>query len=604
MATLISCNDISVAYGDRIVLDGLSLTISEQERIGIIGPNGCGKSTLLKVLAGIESVDSGERSARRGLKVGYVAQKDDFDIENSLRQTVSLSLEGVPLEPGESELDREVKIDSALSRVGFENLDRKVGELSGGWRKRLAIAATLAREPELLLLDEPTNHLDLESVVWLEKLLGGLRITFVLVSHDRTFLQSVSKRVMEIDRRYPDNLLSFEGDYSNFLERRREFFENRQKRKETLDNKVRHEIDWLNHGPKARTSKSRSRIDEAHRLIEELTRMKSEDTSSNTEIDFSASGRKTKRLMVLSGIRKAYGDKLLISDLDLLLRPGLRLGVVGPNGCGKTTLLKLMAKELEADAGFIKYADNLQCVYFDQRREQLDQSLSLQEALTGGGRDAVMYRERSIHVISWGKRFNFRAEQMESNVGRLSGGEQAKLLIAKLMLKPADVLLMDEPTNDLDIPTLEVLEESLLDFPGSLVMVTHDRYMLDRVCDMILGLDGEGGAQIYAEYSQWQSEIDKKAAEKKAALKTQKQKAKNKPRGLTYMEQKEYEGIEAVILGAEEALEIARKDVEDPTISADAERLAACFETMQATEKECERLYSRWQELEAKLNRE
>ena len=306
----------------------------------------------------------------------------------------------------------------------------------------------------------------------------------MVVSHDRYFLENVARRMLELDRAYPEGSSQVEGTYSDLLERRDEVRRNQAEYQETLANRARREVEWLRRGPKARGTKAKARIQEAHRLLDELAGGQGARAVGRHRggIDFAASGRKTKKLLSAEGLAKTFDGRPVFAGggVDLLIRPGSRLGVLGPNGSGKTTLLSMLAGELEPDAGEIERAQFLKTVLFEQSRETLDRSVSLRRALAPEG-DSVLYEDRSIHVASWAKRFLFRAEQLDTPVSRLSGGEQARILIARLMLRPADLLILDEPTNDLDIPTLEVLEESLLEFPGGLVLVTHDRYLLDRV---------------------------------------------------------------------------------------------------------------------------
>jgi len=595
---LLSCEALTKSFTARPLFENLSFAIAEGDHVGLIGPNGSGKSTLLKILAGVELPDSGRRAVRKGVRVGYVPQDAVF--------TPGLTAEEVLLDSlsGEVELDeyeKSSRIGRALGKAGFTDRTVVTDTLSGGWRKRLAIARELAREPDILLLDEPTNHLDVEAILWLEALLTTEPEAFVVVSHDRYFLENVAKRMLELNRIYPDGLLQGEGSYSDFLETRDAVLANEAAYQSTLANLVRREMEWLRRGPKARTTKAKARIDAAGRLIDELEEGRDRARTSTAGIDFTSSGRKTKRLWLGKGLRKRLGDRPIVDSLDLLLTPGERLGVLGPNGAGKTTLLRMIAGELPPDAGTIEQAERLRVVYFEQNRESLDPSLTLKRALAPEG-DAVIYNDRSMHVTSWAKRFLFRPEQLETSVSKLSGGEKARIVLARLMLRPADLLLLDEPTNDLDIPTLDVLEEALLEFPGALVLVTHDRYLLERVSTKVLALDGRGGAAFFADYAQWVSSRVARASSPRAGAQAGSPRyTKATPARLGYLEQRELDGMEESVLAAEEQLKAARARAEDPAVASDAEALQQRYAELTEAQAAVDRLYERWSELEAKL---
>src|SRR6059036_39395 len=494
---LLSCEAVSMAYGSRSLFDDLSFGLFEGDQAGLVGPNGSGKSTLLKILTGVATPDRGVRSLRGGVRVGYVPQDPVFSPGGTVGDVVMAALAGVDDE------DRPGRVAQALGRAGFADGRVDVDTLSGGWRKRLAIARELAAAPDILLMDEPTNHLDVEGILWLEDVLTERARACLVVSHDRYFLEHVATRMLELNRVYPDGLFEAEGRYSEFLARRDEFLRGQQAYQESLANTVRREIEWLRRGAKARSTKAKGRIKEAGRLIAELDDARARAVAAPAGIDFTSSQRRTRRLLVTRGLTKSLGGRLLIRDLDLTITPGMRIGLLGPNGSGKTTLLNLLAGELSPDAGEIERADGLRVVRFEQERGGLDPDQSLRRALVPEGH-SVVWRGRSVHVASWAKRFLFRPEQLEVPVGRLSGGEQARILIARLMREPADLLILDEPTNDLDIPTLEVLEDSLAEFDGALVLITHDRYMMDRVATMVLGLDGFGDAELFADQTQWE----------------------------------------------------------------------------------------------------
>jgi ABC transport system ATP-binding/permease protein len=599
MTILLSSQGLSKAYGPRPLFADVSLDLRAGERVGLIGPNGSGKSTLLKILAGLETPDAGVLSLRRTARLGYLAQESAFDPMQTVEEAVADALKDDPSE----EHERATQVGVILGKTGFLSPEQKVGVLSGGWRKRLAVARELVRRPDLLLLDEPTNHLDLEGILWLESLLRDAPFAYVVVSHDRYFLENVTNQIVELDRVYPDGYFRAAGPYSNFLTLREEFLAGQARREESLASKVRREVEWLQRGAQARTGKSASRIREAGRLIGDLKAIKARNAPANTvEIDFAATGRKSTKLIAVEDLTKALGGRPLFAGLTFTLTPGDKLGLLGPNGSGKTTLLRVLAGETTPDGGTVKRAEGLRVVAFDQNRGKLDRTAPLRRALSPNA-DVVVYQGKSYHVTAWAKRFLFRNEQLDLPVGDLSGGEQARILIARLMLQPADVLLLDEPTNDLDIASLEVLEEGLLDFPGALVLVTHDRSLLDRVCTDVLGLDGQGGSQVFADYSQWAAaQRDLGAAKVKQAASAAKavRAPREKSRRLTYKEQREWEEMEGRILAAEETAAARQKDVETAGRGADHVRLQECCTALEAAQAEVERLYSRWQELEAK----
>lgn len=596
---LLSCELIEKSYGVKPLFTGLSIGLCEGDHVGLIGPNGSGKSTLLKVLAGLEEPDSGTRSVRRQVRIGYVPQEPSFAEQHSIEDALAQVL----LEEGLDPHEQGGRIAKALSLGEFVRSDQAVSTLSGGWRKRLAIARSLILEPDVLLLDEPTNHLDVEGILWLEGLLKAEPHAFIVISHDRRFLESVTTRIWELNRSYANGVFQANGRYSEFLEQREATLQAQADYRASLANRVRREVEWLRRGPKARTTKAKARIDSAGRLIDELHDMESRKTQASAGIDFTASGRKSKQLLVAKGVEKSLGGKPIVSDLDIMLRPGERVGLLGPNGSGKTTLLKLVAGTLESDRGTITRADRLRVVTFEQHRESLDQQSTLRRALAPAGGDAVVYQDRSIHLVSWAKRFLFKPEQLDLPVSRLSGGEQARLLIARLMLEPADLLILDEPTNDLDIPTLDVLEESLLEFAGALVLVTHDRWLLDRVSTRLLALDGMGCAEWFADYAQWEAAQVKKAPEESRAQSTRERVARpgsDKRKGLSYNEQKEWDQIETRILAAEEVVAACQAAVSDPAIVSSAEQLQERYAALHAAQVEVERLYARWAELDGK----
>ena len=584
------------AHGPRSLFDELSFGLFEGDQVGLVGPNGAGKSTLLRILAGIEPPDRGQRSLRTGVRVGYVPQDPVFPPQGTVEDMLTATLAAV------DEDERPGRIAQALGRAGFADGRAEVAALSGGWQKRLAIARELAGEPDVLLMDEPTNHLDVEGILWLEGLLAERTRACLVVSHDRYFLEHVATRMLEVNRAYPTGLFETAGRYSEFLTRRDEFLRGQAAYEESLANTVRREIEWLRRGAKARSTKAKGRIKEADRLIEELRDARARAATRSADIDFTASGRRSRRLLVARGLAKSLGGRSLVQGLDVTITPGTRIGLMGPNGSGKTTLLNVLAGALAPDAGTIERADGLRIVRFEQQRPGLDPQQSLRRALAPEG-DTVSFQGRSLHVAAWAKRFLFQPEQLEVPVGRLSGGEQARIHIARLMREPADLLILDEPTNDLDIPTLDVLEESLITFEGGLVLVTHDRFMLDRVATGIVALDGRGGAETFADYAQW--ELAPRLQTPHPALSPEGRggnsaSARARSKRLGYLEQRELDAMQAAIVEAETAREMCRRAAEDPGIASDPAGLQARYAALEDARAEVDRLYARWAELEAK----
>lgn len=561
--TFISCQDMSKSHGSQELFTNLSIGVLEGDRIGLIGPNGSGKSTLLKIFSGEEKPDKGSVVKRRDLRVGYVPQQPPI-LEGTVEESVAKAC-------SEEDFGRVRKVVKAM---GFKDPHQPCKELSGGWLRRLSMAEALVNEPEVLLLDEPTNHLDLDGILWLENFLNRQTIPYVVISHDRLFLDNVCNKIWEISHRFPGGLLSIDAGYFEFLERRAYFLEGQSVREDRLRSKMRREAEWLKSSPKARTTKSRSRIQEAARLKHELGKIAFRNQEKKIAFSLGDTGSQTKKLLVAKNIAK--GD--LFSKVDIMLTRGDRLGVVGENGSGKSTLLKILAKELEPDMGTIKWGEGVIVHLFDQQREKLNLDKTLREGLAPEG-DTVSYRGKNIHVNSWCERFLFRKEKLDMPMKQLSGGERARVLIAQLMTKPADLLLLDEPTNYLDIDTLEILEESLEQFPGAVVLVTHDRALMDRVADKLFSVsDG----RYFNETSQWLAHRGEKMAKK-----PQEEREKPKKKSpLSYKEKLELGAISEKIESLEALIEEKCN--------------AQAFTELKELQQELDRLYDRWQELEKK----
>ena len=588
MTLLINCQSLSKDMATKLLFKNLSLSIFAGDRIGLIGPNGSGKSTLLKILAGHEKPTSGTIAARSGLKIGYVPQTCEFPAKTPFEILVEAIQKDMP------DYEKELAAETWLSKLKFTGKEPSANLLSGGWKKRLSLAAQLIQEPDLLLLDEPTNHLDLEGILWLEKFLIREAPTYLLVSHDRLFLQNMASRIIEIDKLYPNGLFAIDGSYSNFLEKKEAFIQGQIEQERSLSSKARREVDWLRQTAKARTSKSRARIEDAHELLAELSDVKRRNLQKRADLDFAASERETRRLVVAKNLSKEIGSRVLFRNLDFILSPGIRLGLMGPNGSGKTTLLKLLAGENKPDQGTLKTADDLKIVYFDQHRMQFPDNMTLRDALSPKG-DFVDYHGQKIHINGWCKRFLFTPDVLDMPIGKLSGGERARISIAHLMLQPADLLLLDEPTNDLDIPTLETLEETLLEFTGAVVLITHDRFMLDRICNGFLALGDLNQTQIFPDYHQWESSIKPASPQEKTKEKQTPQKTK-----LSYQEKKELDQIEGKISKLEEKIKELNQLIESPEIAEDPEKLSILCAEAGLAQTQIEQLFIRWEELNKK----
>ena len=607
MPPILNAQGLTKAFGANALFQDISFTVSDGDHIGLIGPNGAGKSTLLKVLAGDEDADAGDVAIRKRARVGYVQQESVFADKLTVRDVLEQAL----MRAAVPDAEREGRLRETSGRTGFPSLEAEAARLSGGWRKRLAIAEALVTKPDVLLLDEPTNHLDLAGIAWLEQIVKETDSAVVMVSHDRYFLENTAEEMVELNRVYADGLLRVKGSYSKFLEGKEQYLEAQSKLQDALKNRVKIETDWLRRGPKARTTKSKARIDSAQELIGQLKEVNSRTQTASAGIDFSATDRQTKRLVEMEGVSVVLGDRKIVENLNFLITSGMRVGLVGPNGSGKTTLLRLLTGELLPAAGKLKLASSLKIVYFSQTRE-LDEQLTLRRALAPDS-DSVVYQGRVVHVASYATKFLFTSEQLNQPVERLSGGERARVLIAKLMLEPADLLLLDEPTNDLDIATLEILEESLLEYTGALVLVTHDRYMLDRVSTTVLGLDGRGGAERFADYSQWEQGVGIKGEEIIAAsiapgaagtavagASVILPPATGGKKKLSYLEAREFAGIEAAVDAAEDRLQAAREMLDDNAVAVDAMRLTAALAEMEKAQETADALYARWAELTEK----
>lgn len=597
MAILLGINHLTKSFGARPLFDDLNLVLESGDRIGLIGPNGAGKSTLLRILSGEISPDGGTLSPMRGLRVGYLKQTPDVNLDSTVFDVV---LEGT------KDADEDTQLATAHEFLSYLSLDGDVivKSLSGGWKKRVALARELARRPDLLLLDEPTNHLDVESILWLEKFLARSSFATLTITHDRLFLQRISNRILELDRRNPGGLLDVRGDYATYLERKELLLSQQQSLEERLRNNLRRETEWLRRGPKARTTKQQARINRAGELEKDVKELQYRNQDRSASLDFETTGRAPKKLVEAEGITKKYQGKTVFSNLDVFIGPKSRIGLLGTNGCGKSTLIRVLLGKEEPDGGKIFRSEHLKVAYFEQERESLDPDLTLIQTLNPNA-DQINYRGKLVHVKGYLQKFLFRTDQLEMKVGRLSGGEQSRLLIARLMLHTANVLVLDEPTNDLDIATLDMLEECLEEFEGAVLLVTHDRYFLDRVAKEIVAFDPRpshrGKTTTFAGLDQWETWHDglDAPAEKMTEKPKEETPAPAKKKQLGYKEKRELESIEPTIQKVEARLAELTAESEDSKVQSDAAKLTEIYKAIGDKQAELDKLYERWAELDA-----
>ncbi len=583
MAPLISVHELGIRFGDRFLFKKLTLSVEPGERIAVLGANGSGKSTLFRIIAGEVDPDEGTVALRKGLTVDYVKQSEDF---------CNVSIYEALQRRGVSDL----AIKQNASRFDLPELSTNVDTLSGGMRKRIAIVRSIVLAPEFVLYDEPTNHLDVDSILWLEEVLKKNRNGCMFISHDRAFIDRVATRVVEINNGFPDGFFSVEGNYEKYLVARDGFVAELESRRSSLANKVRRETEWLNRNPSAQRCRAKARVKGVEQLQSELSSMGRDRGVVGIEIR--ESERKTNQLVRAEQLGLTL-DRSLFTDLDFILSPGTKLGVIGVNGCGKSSFINVISGAIRPTSGKINFAPELKIVKFSQNREFKNLNLPLRQALCPEG-DQVVFNGKVVHVAAWAARFLFRTDQLGTAIGSLSGGERARVLLAQIMCEPADILILDEPTNDLDIPTLEALENTLLEYQGALVVVSHDRYFIDSVSTRILGF-GEGGAQFYASWEQWQSRgraavsrEDLRAGPSSSRSPT----AKRKP--LTYGEEIELRDIQGKIEKSEKEVSRFEAMLADPDISSDAAQLAKLCESLSLAQTEVDRMYARWEELEKK----
>jgi ATP-binding cassette subfamily F protein uup len=638
---VLNVSNLSKSFGTRLIFNSVSLAIDEAEKVGFIGVNGSGKSTLFRILAGLETADSGDIALRRGAHVRYLAQEPEFTPGDTILNAVA---EGRPelraafveyeelghrLTSSSADHDRLAqrhgelaatierlggwdwthRVEAMLTRLGVEDWGRSVEGLSGGEAKRVALARTLLAQPELLLLDEPTNHLDADTVLFLEEYLIEYPGAAMLVTHDRYFLDRVVDRMVEIST---GELTAYAGGYTEYLEAQAERVERQAvvdaKRRRLIEN----ELEWARRSPPARTGKQRARINRAKSLEVESQGYARQQTGE-LSLHMPDSMRLGRTVLNLHDVTKAFGERVLIKDFSTIMRAGERIGVIGPNGAGKTTLVRIILGEEPADGGDVELGLNTRIAYFDQLRTQLNTEIAVYEA--AGGTDWVEIGGRRTHLRSYLEDFLFPTERQQQKVSSLSGGERNRLMLAKLFMQPSNLLILDEPTNDLDLVTLQVLEAALVDYPGCVLMVTHDRFFLDKIATGLFVFEGdgvihrhEGGFELYRRLRERREAeaADVKAQERAATRRVEKKQTLTdvtdgdaKRRQLTWKEKRELESLMLRIAEAELQRDTLSARMADPELYQDAAEAASVAAAFTKAEADIEEMYRRWLELES-----
>ncbi|MDX9730495.1 MAG: ABC-F family ATP-binding cassette domain-containing protein [Bdellovibrionales bacterium] len=612
---LLTGHKLEKSFASRLLFKDLSFGVPQKARIGLVGANGAGKSTLLKIIAGTVTADGGEVTAARGLRVALLEQDAAFPAGQTVREALHAALENAKIDPFDPQVLR--RTEQTLSKLLLSALaDESIESLSGGWKRRVQLAAAIVIEPDLLLMDEPTNHLDVESISWLEDFLTEGSIAYVLVSHDRLFLTRTVDSLYELDQRHPNGILVVEGNFATYLERKAEIMANLGEREKRLANRLRRETEWLRRGAQARQTKQRARIDSADTLAQEVSRLKSLNRKNRLEVSFADSSRAPEKLIEAKAISKTVNngeDQILFDDLSMLITSRSRIGLLGKNGCGKTTLIRTLIGKEEPTTGKVVRADNLRVVHFEQGRDSIDSDLSVMRNLASEG-DSVVYQGKAVNVKGYLSKFQFRPEQVDLPAGRLSGGERARLRIAQILLEPASLLILDEPTNDLDFDTLETLEEALDEYSGAVLIVSHDRTFLDNVTDEIWAFGTTAAPKLvrYASYLQWEQARTQELAQ--SALKTPtkqttsnhgasgtapSQSAEKPATKVSYKDKFEFEQMEKQIAQAEGLL--AELETSASKVGSGPEQ-AELYSRIASQQNDIDRLYARWAELESKIN--
>lgn len=638
--TLLNARQLAKSFGPRTLFSQLNLSVAEDEKIAIVGPNGCGKSTLLKILARLMPPDEGDIAVRREATVRYVSQQPDFPAGATAREIVATEMlavkealeafEALNVEIAQADADKldvllarqaelqatldsldgwawQHRVESVLADLGIrpEDLDRPVDELSGGQRRRVALAQALLASPDLLMLDEPTNHLDADTLDWLERTLADYPGALILITHDRYFLDNVASRIVEFDQK---QLYSHPGHYATFVERKLERLRVARKAEARRQKLLEHELEWLSRSPKARTTKARARIDRA----EVLASADPAEQKIDLNINFNARRRLGGIILEVTGLAKSYGERQIFQDLHLAVQRQEKIGIIGPNGCGKSTMLKILMGEERADAGQVNWGQNTRPGYLSQTRDTLNPDDTVLEAVHPN--EHVHLAKRSIHKRTYLREFLFEDAEQQKKVSSLSGGERCRLLLARLMVQQSNLLILDEPTNDLDLMSLQILEDSLRDFQGCVLLVTHDRYFLNKVCNVIAAFEEDHIERYDGDYDFYKARRDARRQEEKRQQQAERKRAEAErqqarqeareqtrqagPGKLSWKEARELEGLEDKILEAETHKEEVEAALADPALYKDRpEQVEPLTRQLNEATAEIEALYNRWSEL-------
>ena len=602
---LLTLDHINHAYGHLPLLEDVSLQLDARERVSVIGRNGAGKSTLLQIISGDLEPDSGTVWRQPALKVARLVQDVPLTSTKTVNEIVAEGLTGLSGHDAEDWL-RDHKVDLILSRLDLDG-EARVDTLSGGWRRRVLLARALVAEPDVLLLDEPTNHLDIDAIQWLEGFLAEYRGAVVFVTHDRAFLQRLATRIVELDR---GRLTSWPGDYATFLQKKEEWLANEALQQEKFDKKLAQEEAWLRQGIKARRTRDEGRVLALLEMRRE--REQRRDVQGNVSLRIDKADASGKMVFEAEHLRKAYGERVVVKGFSTRIIRGDRVGLIGPNGAGKTTLLRMLLEQVPPDSGSIRHGANVQIAYFDQQREQLDPEKTVFDTV-GDGNDTVTVNGQPKHVHGYLRDFLFGPERARSPVKALSGGERNRLLLARLFTRPANVLVMDEPTNDLDLETLELLEAQLVEWPGTLLLVSHDRVFLDNVVTSTIVFEGDGNIEEYVGgYADWLRQRRAIGARGKgeaapvtggaAPGSARSDVMAATPKKLSYKEHRELEAMPAKIEALESEHAQLQERIGSPEFyKAGAEAIAGALARASALEDDILLAYERWDELKARI---